>query len=262
MAYTKEFLISELHRFKLENDINPKVTDMQIKFGYPATGAYTSQFDSWNNALLAAGLEINQKHHIGTLNGTEICDNCGKLNKVNQNWSYKDNQRLCVACYQKTSKDYKNGNLDSESTVGFGFIGQRVVAKTLGLDLEYDCNCSEGFNHPYDLYDKKLGYINVKARILKNNNSWVFKLIQKEMPDTYILLGFSKDKSNIEHVWVTEPEDDLTFDEKKFKYKQDISITNSEKGLKRAEPWEVDVEPYNDAYHNMSLENCKVLRSD
>jgi len=258
MTYTKEFLISELHRFVSENSRNPKILDMQGKFGYPSHVVYQKHFGSWNNALLDAILKVNK----GFLDGTETCDNCGCLKIKNQNWHYKNEQRLCLICSQNLN-NYKNGNLDPESNTGFAFISQRVVAKVLGLELKYDCNCSEGFGSEYDLYDKN-GYdnINIKATMLNNANFWNFGLKNKYTPDVYIMLGFSVDKSDILHVWITEPEDDLTFDEKNFKYKQTISITNSYKGLNRASPWEVDAEPYTDAYHNMSLENCRVLRSD
>lgn len=73
--FTKEFLISELHRFIEENDRNPKMADMQIKFGYPSGGVYQNRFETWNNALLEAGLELNQ------LDGAEICSDC--KNRVN-----------------------------------------------------------------------------------------------------------------------------------------------------------------------------------
>lgn len=260
MVYTKEFLILELQRFELENGRKPVAVDMQIEFGYPTSGAYKSHFVTWNNALMAAGLEINvyQNHWQ---DGTETCDNCGKLKPENQNWYYENKQRLCLICNQNLN-NHKNGKLDPGSNTGFAFASQRTVAKTLGLDLKYDCNCSEGFGSEYDLYDKKYKYINVKAAMLNNVNSWQFGLSNKYTPDTYILLALSKDKSDILHVWVTEPEDDLTFDEKNFKFKSSISITNSERGLKRAKGWEVDCEPYNVAYHSMSLKNCSVLRSD
>ena len=62
IKYTKEFLISELQRFELENNRSPRMMDMQIKFGYPSSSSYVRQFGSWNNALLKCNLEINQEH--------------------------------------------------------------------------------------------------------------------------------------------------------------------------------------------------------
>jgi len=258
MTYSKEFLISELQRFVSENDTNPRFIDMQSKFGYVSAHAYTNCFGTWNNALIEAGLDINLPQTHSELDGSETCSNCGCKKEGSQNWLYKNEQRLCKKCYNNS--DYTNGNLDPESSTGFAFLSQRVVAKTLGLDLEHDCNCSQGFGSEYDLLDDKLGTINVKTYVLNNNNFWSFNLINKYKPDTYIMLGFASDKSDILHVWITEPEDDLTFDDKKDELKKGISITNSERGLKRAAPWEVDAEPYSDAYHSMSLENCSVLK--
>ena len=256
IKYTEEFLISELHRFVSENGRIPKSIDMKGKFGYPSYASYISHFGSWNNALMLVFSKINQTHF--KLTNIEICAKCGCL-KQNQ-WYYKDNQRLCARCYN--NRDYMNKNLNPNSTVGFAFISQRVVAKALKLGLDYDCNCSEGFGAPYDLYDKKLGYINVKAATLGSNNIWYFHLKNKKVPDTYIMLGFSSDKSDILHVWITKPTDKLMFNKKSIR-NIGIGITNDiNNGLKRAAPWEVDCKPYNDAYHNMSLENCSILRSN
>ena len=62
--YTKKFLISELQRFIEKNGKNPKQINMQIKFGYPSYATYRDQFGSWNDALTAAGLEVNQYQEI------------------------------------------------------------------------------------------------------------------------------------------------------------------------------------------------------
>ena len=255
MAYTKEFLISELHRFVEENNRNPKYHDMQSKFGYISGNIYVNNFGSWNKALISAGLKVNQEQHSGTLIGSETCDNCNTLKPKTQNWYYKQGQRLCNTCY-KNLDNYKSGKLDSNSSTGFAFISQRVVAKVLGLDLKYDCNCSIGFNSEYDLHDKNnYGTINVKARALYDDNIWMFSFRNKYVPNTYILLGFASNKSDILRVWIANSNGDLVCK------KKGIGITNSDKGLKRAEFWEVDAEPYNNAYHTMSLYNCSILKN-
>ena len=172
IKYTKEFLISELQRFVLENGRNPIQLDMQTKYGYPPKCNYSNYFGTWNKSLLKAGLKINQCPTYNQ-NIIKICDNCGAIKQKSQ-WRYKNSQRLCLSCYKDS--DCKQGNLDPNSEVGFGFIGQRVVAKTLGLDLKYDCNCSEGFGSPYDLYDKN-GYdkIDVKSATMYDD-TWYFNL--------------------------------------------------------------------------------------
>lgn len=152
---------------------------------------------------------------------------------------------------------------DPNNNAGFAFISQRVVARVLNLDDKYDCNSSIKFDSAYDLYDKNsYNNIDVKFTILNKKNYWQFNLKNKEIPDIYILLGFSPDKSDILHVWFVKYLDELLFNSSINKVKTVISITNSERGLKRAAPWEVDVEPYNNAYYSMSLDNCSVLRSD
>jgi len=250
-------LISELNRFVEENGRNPKWVEMVASAGYPARNVFTRTFGSWNKALTAAGLDINVKQiYSGVLTGNETCDNCGTTKLANNGWRYKNNQRLCHLCYY--NKGYRYGNLAPDSETGFAFISQRVVAKVLDLELKDDCNCSVNFNTSYDLLDDGgYGYINVKAatNYIKRNN-WNFYFQNKYIPDTYIMLAFSADKIDIKRVWITEALDDLTFE------KKSISIHDSYKGLLKGKPWEVDAEPYNDAYHSMSLDNCSVLRSD
>lgn len=264
--YTKKFLISELHRFVRENSRVPVSLDMQYKFGYPSYHDYERCFDKWNNALEAAKLKINQTKEKRT--GEETCCVCGNHKKQDQQWITKNlpkGQVMCVNCYYDI--DYVKGNLNPNSTTGKAFISQRIVANVLNLQLKYDCNCSDNFNHSFDLYDKgKYNYINVKDSALHDkveyNSRWFFTLTQKTMPDTYIMLGFDEDRKNILHVWITDPLDDLTYNEIKERPKGGIGITNTYYSLERARPWEVDAKPYNDMLHSMSLDNCSVLRSD
>jgi len=186
-------------------------------------------------------------------NKSKRCDNCG--GNRTSNWYYRNGLILCRKCYRNSK--YKYGQLDPNSAIGFGFISQRVVAKTLGLKLKYDCNCRLGFKSSYDLYDNIVyDYINVKGvKII--NNIWIFNFRNKEIPNTYICLGYDENKNNIKHVWIFKPNYDIIlFD------KITIGISNSLKGLKRVEQYEVDVKSYNDMYHSMSLKNCSVLKSE
>lgn len=257
--YTDEFLVSELHRFKRENDRVPKQSDMSIRHGYPAPGAYQSHFGSWNNALRLAGFEINRKHQTGTLNGAETCCYCGKRADEIFNfhsWVYHDDVRYCEKHGNSGTgglPNYITGNLDKNSTIGKGTISEQIVKNVLNLEERHDCNFSEGFSHPFDLYHKKkYKCINVKDSKLHDNNSWHFTLNQKETPDTYIMLGYDEDRKNVEHVWITDAVDDLVFNEKTGKLIQSKTITNLYESLSKAEPWEVDSRPYNDMLHKMS----------
>ena len=55
--YTKEILISEIHRFVKENSRVPILNDMKRSNGYPAGSIYNREFGSWNNAIEIAGYE-------------------------------------------------------------------------------------------------------------------------------------------------------------------------------------------------------------
>lgn len=256
--YTKEFLISELQRFYYENGRVPTKLDMQPKFGYPSSGAYVSHFGTFNNGVEAAGFEPYQTNEKRT--GNETCCKCGCYKKENQRWITKGlpkGEVMCYGCYKNSRTDYMMGNLDKKSNVGSAFISQRVVAKYLGLKLKDDLNCTEGFKHPFDLYDeKKYYYINVKSSQLHNslrgNPYWRFNLSQKEMPDTYIMLGFDKDRKNILKAWKSDPLDDLIFDEKTGRSKNILGITNTFRVLRQYQPWEMDTIPLNKILHEMS----------
>lgn len=256
--YTDKFLISEIHRFVKENERVPKSYEMSPKYGYPSSSMCAGRFGSWNKALQAAGLEIHKTCEKRT--GSETCVFCGSHRKHNQTCISKGLQTgevLCEDCYQTSKRDYKNGKLDVNSSTGFAFLSQRVVANALNLELKNDCNCSVNFMHPFDLYDKKkYGKIDVKVSKLSILNRWQFNIKYSEnfLPDTYILLGFDQHKKNILRVWINKPSDNL------IHKKITLCLTNStETGLKRAKPWEVDPTPYNKAFHSMSIDNCSVL---
>lgn len=191
--------------------------------------------------------------HYPKLTGEERCSICGQSAEY---WSWKEGERICKKC--SYDADYRKNNLDPNSAVGFGFIAQRIVGRTLEIDIENDCNCSKSFSHPYDLYDSvKYGKIDVKAATLTSRGVWVFHFYQEYIPDTYVLLAFSKDRKDIEHVWVTPGDSILTSEKTGITIKNDINS-----GLKRAKEWETDNKVYNDIYHNMSISKCNVLRGE
>lgn len=258
-GYTnKEFLINELKRFYEIYGKSPTSDDMGKHGGFPSMRGYRDYFNSWNDALEAAGLNLNMTNEKRT--GLETCCVCGDYKKENQRWITKGlpkGQVMCTRCYKKYNSLYMNGSLSVNSDLGFALVSEKVVAKTLGLNEKQECNISVKFTYKYDLYDNDKYYdINVKASHLLKHNAWVFTFKNKYTPSTYILVGFDENRKNILHVWITDPLDDLTYD------KVTISITNSERGLKRAKPWEVDAKPYNDSYHSTSLDNCKYLSRD
>ena len=202
----------------------------------------------------AAGFRPKRK-----ITGNEVCMICGS--KETCHWYNTDNGKVCQSCY--LNPDYKNGLLDIDSSCGFGFLGQRIVAKKLELELKYDCNCTKGFGHKdFDLLqldNEKYGEIQVKVSALRSNCSslyWWFGLGNK--CDNYIMLGFTNDKSNVVKVWVIKSNVGI------ISNKTGLTITYKPKItghiIREIVKYEVDAKSYNDAYHNMSLDNCSVLK--
>lgn len=251
--HSKEYLIKILQIFHEEHGRSPKYDEMKVSNGYPSKAKFTKKFGSWNNALKEAGLEIN--HLMHKLDGTETCFHCGCKKK--DHWCYEDEVRYCRSCYDKY--DYKYGNLDPNTNVATGFIGEKIVLKT--LDSEIHCNCKKSFNHSVDIYDKHVyGKIDVKSAVLREeeerkNGIWGFKLNQVEIPDYYFVLAFTPYYQDIKHVWVIPSEAEI------LQGKQKIGITNSKIGLSRFKQYEVSPLTFNETYHSMDIENCPVIRS-
>ena len=255
--YDKRFLISELHRFKDEFGLVPTVRHMNAVNGYPSYTAYRNCFGSHNEALKVANLSLNQKHHVEKLDGTETCSYCGRrADEIPNftNWLYPNGERLCHKHGNNGSgiPDYVMGNLDINSTTGLGRAGEILVAKTLKISNEYDYN-RESCNAPIDLYHKKYGWLEVKTVLLScYYNSWTFSFDPKKNIDTYICIGLSNDRKNVEHVWVVPNED-------KIKNLTTFTVRDTYRSLSNRKHWEVDSEPYDKTWQTMKLDNCKIM---
>lgn len=260
--YTDEFLISELQRFHRENGRVPTSRDMTPKSGYPTFGTYQYYFGAWNNALEAADLDKNQIHHIETLDGTETCSYCGRRSDEIPHfisWIYHNNVRYCHkhGYNGKGIPDYVTGNLDINSPTGLGRAGEILVAKTLEIADEYDCNrISCGFK--IDLYHDEYGKIDVKTSSLNYEyNNWGFGFFAKKDADTYICIGLSYGNKYVQHVWIIPNINDV-------KNKIGLNIKDTSRSLSNREHWEVLSKPYDDVWQEMIIGyrngNCKVFK--
>ena len=264
----RKYLISEIQRFHKEEGRVPGSVDMKVMYGYPGIDDFRDELGTWVKGVEAAGFRPKWKKLIGD----EVCIICGT--KKTGWWHISDEGRICKSCYQKQeynengkqNRDYMNGLLDINSATGFGFLCQRIVAKKLGLELKYDCNCTKGFGHiGFDLLqldNENYGKIQVKGATLrigaKNRLVWQFKLGDNLECDNYIMLAFTKDKSDVDKVWV------IPSDRWIVAYKQSLTITRNPKMtgiiIREIIKYEVDVKPYNDAYHNMKkLDECDIF---
>ncbi len=100
----------------------------------------------------------------------KFCSNCGEKIK---NVCYDivndcDNSVIGCLCPKCSSTDWRIGNLDPKSSLGKGFIGQQIVAKTFGIE---DCNLkTDNFHFYVDLYKHSdYGHIEVKT---SSYNKW------------------------------------------------------------------------------------------
>lgn len=251
-TYDKSFLISELYRFYYKNGEVPKFGDMLVKNGYPSASVYINYFKTWNNALETANLPLNSVHEKRT--GLETCCVCGGNKTQNQGWHAKGllkGKVMCFSCNQNIKADYKNGKLDKNSSMGKGFISQRVIANFLDLELKHDCNCTKGFNYGVDLYDnKEYKYVDSKSSKLLNsscgNSYWIFELNKKRIPNAYIMLGWDKNRKNILKGWAIDSSNNLV------NGKMSVNITNSDKVLKKWSDYEIDDILLNNILHEMS----------
>lgn len=252
------FLISELIRFKTFNGRSPYGSDFDGNKEYPSTSVYKSRLGGWNKAKILAGdnsLQFRQKWRTGK----EMCNTCNNIIDLNSRLMQLPNGNFqCNKCYQNIhhNSDYKIGNLDPDSTTGFGFIGQRIAAKALNLELKHDCNCSVGFNHPYDLYSDKYGRINVKSAKAKGNSpSWQFNFKGKPNCDMFIFIGFNHDRSKIEFVYFIKTNEGVLT-------KKGLNITKNSPSVVNHKKYEVKTEPFNKALGSMNIKSCQVLRND
>ena len=265
MVY-REYLISEIQRFHNGNGRVPGNRDMRVDGGYPSYYSIVKEFGSWNNAVEAAGFipdRVGKRNNCGFI--CSICDT-----KEAKRWFNSDKGKICKSCYEKDyyiknekqNKDYMNGRLDADSTVGKGFIGERVVAKVLHIKSKYDCNCGVNFHHPdfdmIQLDNEKYGRIQVKTSTLidgSSNSRWLFELGNK--CDTYVMLGFDEDRSNIIKVWIIPSDKNIVSNKTGLKITLNPTIIRHV--AREIVKYEVDAKPYNDAYHSMNLDGCGYL---
>jgi hypothetical protein len=165
---------------------------------------------------------------------------------------------ICDICYGKTRSPagWRYGQLDASSSPGKGFIGVQIIAKTYGLE---DCNIKmSSFNFYIDLSKhSEYGYIEVKTATLNiKNREWYFSKFHERNFDNLLALCMDSNKpwKDVKMAYMTPWEDAIN--------RMTIKITENP----ARKPWyydfRIDEKPFNDTYHNMKLDNCKILRKN
>lgn len=245
-TYTKIELINLLQNLAQKLERTPSTNDIKHLKSFPKPGIFKNMFGSWNNALIEAGLPINQIQTV--LTGNETCSICGN-GTLDNLWSIVNNKRICNRCINNP-RHHLHGKLNPKSNLGIGIITEHIVYEVL-KDCE-KCNTIEHFYAPYDLKSRTYDTINVKSSGMfkdsgSNSYRWHFTVHRNSyIPDYYICLGFNINKTEILHVWIIPGYSEL-------RKSSGISITNSNQCLLKIKQYEVDPTPYNEVYQNLDI---------
>jgi len=166
---------------------------------------------------------------------------------------------LCKTCYQQEYYDafikpiYKcrNKELSKNSTKGKGFRGEQIFviareAKNCNIEMD-------NFNFVYDVYDKEYGKVQVKTR-MPYYGDYHFSGIDADKYDTVVLICMDKKWKNVIRIYII-PTDCIN--------SKKITIPGHPSRESKWEEFRIsDIKIYNDAYHNMSIEECPILKND
>lgn len=182
-----------------------------------------------------------------------LCKNCWSKDYQKNNPNSHDNTR-------KLATDWRTGNLDPLSTNGKGFIGQQIVAIKYGAE---DCNLKmDNFRFYIDLSKiSGYGYSEVKTSSLGiKSGQYMFHTHRPQEYDTLFLVCMDHNEpwKDVNRVYA------IPWEVVVNRGKGNIVITrDSSRGTWYDDPkkgYRLDEKPFNDIYHGMKLENCKVLR--
>ena len=97
----REDLLAELERLADEIGESPTMADMRDRGRY-SDRAYKREFGTWNDALRAAGLDVNKRHDVKE---TLTCEWCGEEYQVKP--ALEDDSRFCSqACLNAWKSEY------------------------------------------------------------------------------------------------------------------------------------------------------------
>lgn len=193
-----------------------------------------------------------------------------KDGKFDSNGSWDEKSYICEICYDKehrklpdsnanlikSMRQFRNNELSKDCSSGKAFIGEQIWRKARGVD---NCNIKmDNFAYKYDHSpDSEYGITNTKTASLSHHQGTieVWRFSPNGKYDHAVLFCMSKNWKDVERTYII-PESEM-------KKGTSITITkNPSRGVPWYEKYRVDEKPYNDAYHNMNIEDCPVLKDD
>lgn len=191
------------------------------------------------------------------------CDNNRWLKYIDEN-GYWNHEYICNKCYMKIyhrlpNSDHniiksmaksRNRQLDRDSNQGKGFIGEQIFCKVRGA---VNCNIVlDKFNSKIDAIDKDYGIVQVKTRSLKRGE-WGVHFNRYRYFDVLVAICIDSDFQHVERVYIIPKE--------YIVHQSSFVITKSpSKVIRSYERFRADENIYDDAYHNLKIENCKVIK--
>ena len=277
--YTDYELLNYLKKYFEKTGTIPVARDFKSCPGYPSFATYKVRFGNFTTALKLAGLldisknmtvDLFSESDILTDNNEEnICKMCGN-NKTSGNWHRHSKSGLypiCKHCYDihdpnsynnimKVSTKSRNKELSKNSTKGKSFRTEQAILKTLGLE---NCNIEKNnFSYKCDGNSDDFGMIQIKSSALEFGDGfkyyeWKFDKIKLENCNTVFLVCMDKNYKNILRVYKISSE---------HIHIEYIRINPHTEIKWNWNDFRIDEKPYNDTYHNMSIENCSVLKDE
>lgn len=207
---------------------------------------------------------------------SRMCCKCGKDETTKNNWyKYRDKigkwdnkSYICHKCHmndynstydddRKITSKWRNGRLDPASLSGKGFIGQQIVSQTYGVE---DCNLKmENFNFYVDLNKiTGYGYSDVKTSSFDGYRWHFADMVRKCDTFFFVCMDNNWPWKNVMRMYAIPCWE--IFGESNIHIYGNFRISRSK--WKYIEEFRIDKKPFNYTYHNMRLENCKVLKRD
>lgn len=185
--------------------------------------------------------EYNDK---GEHTGNWLCRNCYFVEYQKRDPNSRDNTLKLLA-------DFRNKQLDKDSNLGKGFIGEQIFCKAREA---INCNLKlDKFTSKIDVKDVEFGIVQVKSPSIYMNYQWNATSIKGDF-DVLVILCMSKDYKHVERVYII-PKNDVG-------NRTAVGIVKNPTRGGWYEMFRVDEKPYEDAYRSMNIKNCTVLRDD
>lgn len=223
MRYTDEQLIEILQNFYDENNCYPTRKDFYKSNDLPNIVTIQKHFGCLNNALDFIKVPI--------IYPKNECQRCGGR-KGFYKWCYDGDIKICHTC----NLEIEGFNVNN--VYEFGKLNKFLVEEVLKMNL-IKVNVS--------------GSALIKRK--NRNDAWCFSINRYD--DLNILIAYSENKLNIEHVWILSNDLDIF-----GTAKTTFNVVNTKIGLKEIKEFEFDTEMFNEKYHSIKIINNPASKED